>query len=201
MRLAIKGSEQSVAEMRDSYGNWEWIEVNSNQEVSAIDAVAAYFQLDTDACKDDYTSIRVPVFIHAVSDTLQQVGLQDNVVRVNGWPGFLKRKNWEIAGNISSQHETVLASLGIQICQVSDMAGFLAARVLCMIINEAYFALEEGVSTKEDIDIAMKLGTGYPMGPFEWAEKIGIQEVVKLLNTLNENNSIYRPCTMLLQQL
>ena len=43
-----------------------------------------------------------------------------------------------------------------------------------MIINEAYFTWEAGTSTKEEIDIAMKLGTGYPYGPFEWGEKIGL---------------------------
>ena len=42
-----------------------------------------------------------------------------------------------------------------------------------MIINEAFLALQEGVSTKEEINTAMKLGTNYPLGPFEWVEKIG----------------------------
>src|ERR1700710_2457559 len=48
-------------------------------------------------------------------------------------------------------------------------------RVVAMIINEAYYALDAGVSSKESIDLAMKLGTGYPYGPFEWADRIGLR--------------------------
>jgi 3-hydroxybutyryl-CoA dehydrogenase len=54
-----------------------------------------------------------------------------------------------------------------------------------MIVNEAFIALKEGVSTKEEIDIAMKLGTNYPYGPFEWAEKIGTERIKNLLSKLS----------------
>ena len=54
-----------------------------------------------------------------------------------------------------------------------------------MIINEAFIALREGVSTKEEINTAMKLGTNYPYGPFEWAGKIGIERVNALLDKLD----------------
>ena len=58
---------------------------------------------------------------------------------------------------------------------VKDEPGFVSARIVAMMINEAYFTWEAGTSTKEEIDIAMKLGTGYPYGPFEWGEKIGLR--------------------------
>ena len=60
-----------------------------------------------------------------------------------------------------------------------------------MIINEAYYALEENVSTKQQIDIAMKLGTNYPYGPFEWGEKIGIEKIYLLLKKLSAQNKRY----------
>ena len=66
-----------------------------------------------------------------------------------------------------------------------------------MIINEAYFTLEEKVSTKEEIDTAMKLGTNYPYGPFEWGQKIGLKKVNELLTTLAETNSRYTPAALL----
>lgn len=56
---------------------------------------------------------------------------------------------------------------------VKDQIGFIAPRVIACIINEAYLALQEGVSTKDQIDLAMQLGTNYPLGPFAWADKIG----------------------------
>ena len=76
---------------------------------------------------------------------------------------------------------------------VPDEPGFITARVISMIINEAWFALEEGVSTIEEIDTAMKLGTNYPYGPFEWANQIGLKNVYALLHKLNKNHSRYCP--------
>ena len=73
----------------------------------------------------------------------------------------------------------------------ADDYGFIAARIIAMIINEAYYALEENVSTKEQIDIAMKLGTNYPYGPFEWSEKIGIEKIYLLLEKLSVQNKRY----------
>lgn len=57
--------------------------------------------------------------------------------------------------------------------------GFIFPRTISQIINEAYFALEEGVATKEDINRAMKFGVNYPKGPFEWSQ--GKEEYVKTL--------------------
>ena len=69
-----------------------------------------------------------------------------------------------------------------------------------MIINEAYHALDEEVSTKEQIDIAMKLGTNYPYGPFEWSEKIGLKNVVQLLQNLATQDERYVISALLLSE-
>ena len=74
---------------------------------------------------------------------------------------------------------------------VKDEPGFVSARIVAMIINEAYFTWEAGTSTKEEIDIAMKLGTAYPYGPFEWAGLIGVKRVVELLERLSEADQLY----------
>jgi 3-hydroxybutyryl-CoA dehydrogenase len=65
--------------------------------------------------------------------------------------------------------------------------------VVSMIINEAFIALGENVSTREEIDTAMKLGTNYPYGPFEWAELIGVENIISLLNKLSEKDNHYQP--------
>ena len=67
----------------------------------------------------------------------------------------------------------------------------IAPRVIASIINEAYFALGEKISSKESIDIAMRYGTNYPYGPFEWSQKIGVENVYALLKKLGENDSRY----------
>jgi len=63
---------------------------------------------------------------------------------------------------------------------------YIFARVLVGVINEAMWAASEGIASPKDIDIAMKLGTNYPQGPLEWADKIGIEKVHALLNAMNE---------------
>ena len=84
---------------------------------------------------------------------------------------------------------------------VPDEPGFITARVIAMIINEAWFALEEGVSTKEEIDTAMKLGTNYPYGPFEWGNQIGLKNIYTLLDKLNTDNPRYRPAELMKKQV
>ncbi len=64
--------------------------------------------------------------------------------------------------------------------------GYVLARILCAIMNEAALAEEEGVASEEDIDVAMKLGTNYPKGPLAWAGEIGPGRVGQFLRALND---------------
>jgi 3-hydroxybutyryl-CoA dehydrogenase len=72
-------------------------------------------------------------------------------------------------------------------------------RVIFMIINEAYFTVQEGTARKADIDQGMKLGTNYPYGPFEWSELIGLQHVYELLEAVYEDtkDERYKICSLL----
>jgi 3-hydroxybutyryl-CoA dehydrogenase len=67
---------------------------------------------------------------------------------------------------------------------VKDTAGFVSNRVVCPMINEAIFALEQGVASKEDIDTVMKLGMNHPMGPLELADFVGLDIVLDVLDVL-----------------
>ncbi len=84
-----------------------------------------------------------------------------------------------------------------------DFPGFISNRVLMPMINEACFALMEGLSTKEDIDTVMKLGMNHPMGPLELADFIGLDVCLDILNVLFEGfgDSKYRPCPLLKQMV
>lgn len=127
-----------------------------------------------------------PVIVNAVLKRLSDNQLPNNVARINGWPGFLERPVWEIACIEKESFISIFQKLNWEIISVKDEPGMVSARVVSMIINEAFYALKENVSTKAEIDLAMKLGTNYPLGPFEWAEKIGIEKVFDLLNILSE---------------
>jgi 3-hydroxybutyryl-CoA dehydrogenase len=76
------------------------------------------------------------------------------------------------------------AKLGKTPVVVKDSAGFVSNRILCPMINEAIFALDEGVASREDIDTVMKLGMNHPMGPLELADFVGLDVVLDVLEVL-----------------
>jgi 3-hydroxybutyryl-CoA dehydrogenase len=132
-----------------------------------------------------------PVFVHAVITTAD--AFPGNTIRINNWPGFLEGSIHEIYARpqVLAKAEPVLQKLGWLYKIAPDTPGMIAARIVAMVINEAYFALGEEVSSKQEIDTAMKLGTNYPYGPFEWSKKIGLQKIYRLLLKLGENNARY----------
>jgi 3-hydroxybutyryl-CoA dehydrogenase len=93
------------------------------------------------------------------------------------------------------------ASLGKTPVEVRDFPGFVTNRILMPMINEAIFAVYEGVATIDAIDTVMKLGMNHPMGPLTLADFIGLDTCLAILNVLYEgfNDSKYRPCPLLKQ--
>ena len=91
------------------------------------------------------------------------------------------------------------ARLGKQSIVSQDRPGFLVNRMLIPLLNEACFALEEGVGTKEDIDCGARLGLGHPLGPLELADLIGLDTVLSIAEILHRDfgDPKYRPCTRL----
>ncbi|MEK5230666.1 3-hydroxybutyryl-CoA dehydrogenase [Lysinibacillus sp. FSL K6-0232] len=83
--------------------------------------------------------------------------------------------------------------------EVNDFPGFISNRILLPMINEAIYALYEGVATKEAIDNVMKLGMNHPMGPLTLADFIGLDTCLYIMEILHEGlgDSKYRPCPLL----
>jgi 3-hydroxybutyryl-CoA dehydrogenase len=105
-------------------------------------------------------------------------------------PTFVEKPLVEVAPTIYSPKETIevvkrfFFSLGKEIEIVQDRIGMVFPRILCQVINEAAFAVTEDIATPQDIDIALKLGVQFPLGPIEWAEKIGLEQVYAVLTAL-----------------
>jgi 3-hydroxybutyryl-CoA dehydrogenase len=95
--------------------------------------------------------------------------------------------------------ETLAKGMGKTPIEVNDYPGFVSNRVLMPMINEAIFALYEGVGTPEAIDEVMKLGMNHPMGPLTLADFIGLDVCLAIMNVLYDgfNDSKYRPCPLL----
>jgi 3-hydroxybutyryl-CoA dehydrogenase len=106
------------------------------------------------------------------------------------------------AATSDATYETTRAlseKLGKIPLECQDYPGFVSNRVLMPMINEAIFALHEGVATRESIDGIMKLGMNHPMGPLQLADFIGLDVCLAILNVLHDGfgDSKYRPCPML----
>jgi 3-hydroxybutyryl-CoA dehydrogenase len=80
--------------------------------------------------------------------------------------------------------ERFFATLGKHTAIVGDCPGLVLGRMVCQVVNECAFALGEGVGTAEDIDAGMKLGLNHPRGPLEWADQIGLDRVLGLIDGL-----------------
>ncbi len=138
------------------------------------------------------------IVVNSVEHTLAET--DESFVRINGWTSFLGSAEVEasaISPGTREAADKLFALFNKTLAWVPDIKGFITPRVISCIINEAYLALSEEVSTREDIDTAMKLGTNYPYGPFEWADRIGKAKIHGLLTSLSGEQGRYTPAFQL----
>lgn len=190
----------------------------TNIPAQAEHGIAAYVDLDfvAEPTRIEKLGGLLPalVFVNAVTPTLQEIGRP--FVRINAWPGFATRKIHELvipgtpaagpgtepdrlpgAAPTAYRVEALYRQLDCRYLTAPDVPGMISARMVAGIINEAWYTWEEKVSTKEEIDTAMRLGTNYPLGPFEWGERIGLGEVDALLQSLSKTDTRYTPARSL----
>ena len=192
--------------LSDQFGYKNGLQVAHYNAVEAIITPPhiIFYLLDETTLPDVLPELRgfkCHVVVNAVCTTLQTLPVHFS--RLNAWPGFLLRPIKEVSAREEDQAflDEIFGLLGWQYQFVADTPGLIAARIIAMIINEAWYAYTDGVSTQQDIDLAMKLGTNYPYGPFEWGKKIGLDKIVTLLLTMAKENRRYAPAPLLLKQV
>lgn len=203
MQVIVLATEEQKAQFAENKGGITWI--NDASALAGYSSADALIDLQFEPTNERMAILAAmlpkPVIINSVAHTLQDT--HPDFIRINGWNTFLSAPIWEAACRDEQKRqkaEVVFHFLGKNVEWLPDSPGFVTARVVSMIINEAYLALEEGVSTKDEMNTAMKLGTAYPYGPFEWASKIGVQNIVHLLQLLAQQNTRYTPAPLLRQE-
>jgi 3-hydroxybutyryl-CoA dehydrogenase len=117
-----------------------------------------------------------------------------------------KMKLLEIVRALETDDETIAASVEVgqrmkkEVVVIKEAPGFITSRINAMIGNEAFYMLQEGVATAQDIDKALKLGLNHPMGPFEMIDLVGLDTRLHILEYLHKSlGEKFRPAPLLVQ--
>lgn len=213
MHILVIGEEINLNECRAKFGDHQFTLEGDHREaerfVAGSDLVFDFildeepFQIEIYADKPE-----AKVFVNTAKISLAELSnLTDHKIKAalfgfNGLPTFLNREILEV----SVLHERdkpllheLCEKLNTPYLLVDDRVGMVTPRIVGMIINEAYYTALEGTATREDIDQAMKLGTNYPYGPFEWCKRIGVKHVYELLEAVYEDthDERYKICPLL----
>ena len=170
-----------------------------------LDFINHYRVIDADAA-------RFPIFVEILKESLAEGqraaanGPSPSVIfGFCGLPTLLNRSLLEVSLYHEADREKLAqtcAALGTDYRVVADRVGLVTPRIICQIINEACFTVQEGTATMQDVDLGMKLGTNYPHGPFAWANAIGVERVYAVLEAMwnDTHDERYKICPLLKRQ-
>lgn len=214
MNILVIGEQVNLDETRAKFGDghrytFERDHREAERFVSGSDLVLDFilgedpFQVEIYADK-----VNAKVFVNAAKVSLAELSnlanhsLKAKLFGFNGLPTLLNRNVLEVTILEEADHDqlsNICRDLNTEFLLVDDRVGLVTPRIICMIINEAYYTSEEGTASREDIDLSMKLGTNYPYGPFEWCQRIGVKHVYELLEAVYEDthDERYKICGQL----
>lgn len=205
MRIAVLGKPKRVKELREKISSDHDLVEVKNKQFDGFDLVFDLsFEEDIQRAQD-YYNLSIPVVVNAVNHQLEAVVTQpgvDHIYGMNCLPTFINRNLAELTSlNTGSRDrlEELFTKLDWEVRWVESRVGMVTPRVVFMIINEAYYTLQEGTAIKADINTGMRLGTAYPKGPFEWVEEAGIDNVYRALEAIynDTRDERYKICPLL----
>jgi 3-hydroxybutyryl-CoA dehydrogenase len=213
MNILVIGDQVNLQELRQKFGDkhdYSWVNEHRDAEKYLLSNEVVFdFIIDEEPHQFEiYLEHSATVFINTCKISLGDLAhlgerpITSKIFGFNGMPTLFNREILEVCLR-KQEDESLLRSLCEQLKTafqvVDDRVGLVTPRIICMIINEAYYAAQEGTASREDIDLAMKLGTHYPYGPFEWAQRIGIKHVYEILEALYDDtrDERYKICPLL----
>ncbi len=214
MKVLIIGEDDRYADLKARLATNPALEVersdgDSEEDFDLYDVIFDLNFDDDPSNMEIYADLKeVPVFVSAVKLSLAEAvyasgaKVKCQLFGINALPTFMAQSKWEVSAyrkfEIPALTE-LMKAFNIDFLTVEDRVGMVKPRVIFMIINEACYTLQEGTASIEDIDMAMKLGTNYPFGPFEWCDRIGITSVFETLAAMYEDtkDERYKICPLL----
>lgn len=140
----------------------------------------------------------------SITEIASAVGLPQRVLGMHFFNPVPKMKLLEIVRGLETDDEAVAAAaeigrrMGKETVVVHESPGFITTRMNALIGNEAFYMLQEGVATAEEIDRAVRLGLNFPMGPFEMVDMVGLDTRLSILKHLHATlGDKYRPCPLM----
>lgn len=206
MNIAVRGTDNQFNELRSRISSEHKMFAFKNTQSDEFDLL---FDLEFDQYPqriEEYAEIDGKTLVlAAVKVQLEAVLVEftvkpkSKIIGFNALPTFIDRELAELCFSEEQENKELFTQLGWDCRTVQSRVGMVTPRIIFMIINEAYFTVQEGTASKTDIDLGMKLGTAYPKGPFEWCEEIGIANVYETLAALYEDtgDERYKICPML----
>ncbi|MGB0850604.1 MAG: 3-hydroxyacyl-CoA dehydrogenase family protein [Bacteroidia bacterium] len=208
MNIAAKGQPNQIEELRALISSQPIVPFKST-EIENYDVI---FDLDFDDSPEQIAQYidltNTTVVVGAVKVQLEElyaeIGRRPTctIIGMNTLPTFIHRSLLECCATNEEDRaiaEDVFKKLGLESRFVQSRVGLVTPRIVCMIINEAYFTVQEGTASRENIDLGMKLGTAYPKGPFAWSQEIGLDHVYETLEALYQDtrDERYKICPLL----
>jgi 3-hydroxybutyryl-CoA dehydrogenase len=213
LKILAIGEDQRLKELKQKIGSEH--EVTYAEDITETPALSL-FDLIIDLNLDDtahllksYSDLSGKmIIVCAVKVSLAEYHFMMNhsvkciLIGMNLLPTFIGRSISEISFFKPADEElfrTFMKPLEWNYLRVQDRVGMVTPRVISMIINEACFTLQEGTASILDIEKAMRLGTNYSYGPFEWCNRIGIRNVYETLLSIykDTHDPRYKICPLL----
>jgi 3-hydroxybutyryl-CoA dehydrogenase len=198
-KVYLTGSDSINNELKKLFGSNISVVDNTDAAEIIIESTNYPVEKKLDAIKniDVRTDKTIPILTSSlcvsVSEQCTVCKYPDRLIGTGLYDTISSSKQIEIAPSkiispeAKEKVEKFLKSSKINYSVVPDRVGLVFPRILAMIINEAAQVYDEMIASREDIDTAMKLGTNYPFGPLEWADKIGVELIYNILTALNRD--------------